>query len=55
VPRTATVTAQTDTVLLALDRDEFITAVTGHPTTRAAADALVASRLAASVFTRGTA
>ncbi len=55
VPRTATVTAETDTVLLALDRDEFITAVTGHPTTRAAADSLVASRLAAAVFTRGTA
>ncbi|HUY97981.1 MAG TPA: MFS transporter [Verrucomicrobiae bacterium] len=55
VSRTATVTAKTDTVLLSVDRDEFITAVTGHPTSRAAADALVASRLAGSVFTRGTA
>lgn len=55
VPRTATATARTDGVLLTLDRDEFIAAVAGHPTSRAAADALVASRLAAAIPNRGTA
>ena len=47
-PRMATVTAQTDTNLLALDRDEFLAAVTGHAESAAAADAVVASRLHAS-------
>jgi hypothetical protein len=46
VPRTATVTARSDAVLLALDRDEFVSAVTGHPASREAADAVVAARLA---------
>lgn len=46
VPRTATVTAVTDVVLYALARDEFIAAVTGHEPARAAADAVVAARLA---------
>jgi len=45
VPRTATVRARTDVDLLALDRDEFIAAVTGHPDSAEAAYALVASRL----------
>ena len=45
VPRTATVRARTDVDLLALDRDEFIAAVTGHPDSAEAANALVASRL----------
>jgi MFS family permease len=45
VPRTATVTARTDVDLLALDRDEFITAVTGHPPSAEAANAVVTSRL----------
>jgi CRP-like cAMP-binding protein len=45
VPRTATVTARTDASLLALERDEFVSAVTGHPTSLEAADAVVAARL----------
>lgn len=47
VPRTATVTATTDTVLQALERDRFIAAVTGHAETREAAEAVVAARLGA--------
>ena len=46
VPRTATVRAVTDTELYALERDEFIAAVTGHAATAEAADAAVATRLA---------
>jgi predicted MFS family arabinose efflux permease len=45
VPRTATVTARTDVDLLALDRDEFINAVTGHPESAEAARSVVNSRL----------
>jgi MFS family permease len=45
VPRTATVTARSDATLLALDRDEFVSAVTGHPASLEAADAVVAARL----------
>lgn len=47
IPRTGTVTAVEDTKLLALERDEFIAAVTGHAPSREAADALVGARLAA--------
>ena len=47
IPRTATVSAIEDTKLLALERDEFIAAVTGHAPTREAADAVVGARLAA--------
>jgi MFS family permease len=45
VPRTATVTARSEVSLLALERDEFIAAVTGHAESLEAADAVVASRL----------
>lgn len=46
LPRTATVTARRDASLLALDRDEFVSAVSGHPASVEAADAVVAARLA---------
>jgi len=45
VPRTATVTARTDVDLLALERDEFITAVTGHPDSAKVAHTVIASRV----------
>jgi MFS family permease len=45
VPRTATVRAATDLCLYALERDEFLAAVTGHAASRAAADVVVGERL----------
>lgn len=45
VPRTATVRAKSDLSLLALERDDFIGAVTGHAASADAADAVVATRL----------
>ena len=45
VPRTATVSAVTAADLYALERDEFLAAVTGHAESAEAADAVVAARL----------
>ena len=45
VPRTATVTARTNVVLYALDRDDFLAAVTGHPQSAEAAETVIAARL----------
>lgn len=45
VPRTATVRAKTEVELRALERDDFIAAVTGHVASAQAADSVVAMRL----------
>jgi hypothetical protein len=46
VPRTATVTALTECELYALEREDFIAAVTGHAASAEAAEAVVVARLA---------
>ena len=46
VPRTATVTAVTDVKLWALDRDDFLGAVTGTGAARVAAEDIVSRRIA---------
>jgi predicted MFS family arabinose efflux permease len=48
VPRTATVRAETDARLLALERDDFLAVVTGHDSAHAAANEIVRERLALS-------
>ena len=50
VPRTATVRAVEPLRLYAVERDEFIAAVTGHAQTLEAAEGIVTSRLAAGVL-----
>jgi MFS family permease len=46
VPRTATVKAVTDTMLYALQREDFLAAVTGHRAAHAAAHAVAEERMA---------
>jgi hypothetical protein len=46
VPRTATVTAVDESTVYELDREPFLAAVSGHPPTLGAADAIVEVRLA---------
>jgi MFS family permease len=46
VPRTATVRARRDSTLLALDRDDFLTAVIGYAPSLSSAEAVVGMRLA---------
>ena len=48
LPRTATVTATEPSTVLALERGDFLVAVTGHPGSMAAADGVIAERLARS-------
>jgi hypothetical protein len=47
IPRTATVRAQTDAALWALEREDFLDAVTGHARSRASADEVAVARLGA--------
>jgi len=49
IPRTATVIATTRSRLYALERDDFLAAVTGHSAVRAAGEAVVEERLQPSV------
>jgi MFS family permease len=50
VPRTATVRARTDVELFALERDDFLAAVTGHAASAEAAEAVVGARLGMSTI-----
>jgi MFS family permease len=46
IPRTATVTARTPVVLYAMEREDFLAAVTGHAPSAEAAETVVSARLA---------
>lgn len=46
VPRTATVRAKTPVILYALEREDFLAAVTGHAPSARAAEAVIGARLA---------
>jgi CRP-like cAMP-binding protein len=50
VPRTATVKALTDVELYALEREDFLAAVTGHSASAEAAEAVVGARLGMSTI-----
>jgi CRP-like cAMP-binding protein len=50
VPRTATVRAQAELELLALDRDVFVSTLTHHPASAQAAGSIIAARLASPVI-----
>jgi MFS family permease len=50
VPRTATVTARTGVELFALEREDFLAAVTGHSASAEAAEAVVGARLGISTI-----
>jgi MFS family permease len=52
VPRTATVTACTETMLDALEKTPFVAAITGHDPSVRAADALVHARLGSATIAR---
>jgi len=45
VPRTASVVARTPVTVYALEREDFLAAVTSHPPSARAADAVIGSRL----------
>ena len=47
IPRTATVRARTDAALWALERSDFLGAVSGHARSRASADEVAVARLGA--------
>jgi MFS family permease len=53
-PRTATVRAVTELELLALGREDFVPAVTGHPESAAQANAVIAARLGSARRTLAT-
>lgn len=52
LPLTASVVAKTPVVLYALEREDFLAAVTGHPASHRAAEAVVSARLAGAAGAR---